>query len=84
MKGEVCLATEKLYDHKAVRSKMSDEQIYAGLVTANHQHTQAWKGDPIDCATCERKKRLIHMHRCWFCGRYFCPACSREHFGRRN
>jgi hypothetical protein len=82
---ELCIATTKEYNHSAARAKMTDAQVYDGLMIANNQYRQASRGEPIDCAGvgCDRKRILLHMHRCWFCGKYFCPICSREHFGDR-
>ena len=82
---EPCIATTRHYDHKAARAKMTDKENHEILLVAYNQYRQAVKGDPINCAGvgCERKRRLIHIYRCFFCGRYFCPVCSKEHFGER-
>ena len=76
-----CLAGTKKYDHDAARAKMSDEEKWEILLFAQNQYRQALNNNPIDCAgiDCERKRFLIYMFRCFFCGRYFCPQCSKEH-----
>lgn len=81
-----CMATTRQYDHAAARAKMSPEEIEEIRIDALRQYRQALKGGPMSCAgiDCLRKRLLIHMYRCWFCGRYFCPVCAREHFGDRG
>jgi len=76
----------KSYDHKAARAKQTPEQIYETLNINQKQYAQAMKELPIDCAgvECKRKRLLLHMYRCWYCGKYFCPICSKEHFGNRS
>ena len=79
------LATIQRYDHKAEREKLSFDENFEILVVAKNQYVQAMKDEAIDCAGigCVRRRRLIHMFRCFFCGRYFCGVCSKEHFGNR-
>ena len=74
------------YDHAAARANMSPEEIEDIRITGQKQYRQAINGTPINCAgiDCLRKRRLINMFRCWFCGCYFCPVCAREHFGDRG
>jgi hypothetical protein len=80
-----CSAETAKYDHDAATAKMSDEEKWEILLFAQNQYRQALNNNPIDCAGIdrERKRLLIYMFRCFFCGRYFCPQCSKEHFGRR-
>ena len=81
-----CEATKQRYDHTAVREKMAPDEIEKVMRIAYNQYRQAAQNEPIDCAGvgCARKRRLIYMYRCWFCGQYFCPVCARIHFGDRS
>ena len=81
-----CVATTRHYNHKAARAKMTQSEINEIQQVVYHQFTQAMKEQPITCAgtECKRKRILLHMYRCWFCGRYFCPRCARMHFGDRD
>lgn len=76
----------KYYDHEAERAKQTQEQIDETLQTAYKQYGQAARNQPIDCAGigCERKRLLLYIYRCWFCGKYFCPLCAKIHFGDRR
>lgn len=75
-----------VYNHKDEKAKLSQTERWLIIIEVYNQYRQASKELPIDCAGigCERKRRLIHTFRCWFCGRYFCPQCAREHFGDRS
>ena len=83
---EPCIATTRKYNHKAERLKMSKEEVSTIMYIAYKQFKHASNNEPIDCAgdNCERRLILIHMFRCWFCGRYFCPVCAKGHFGDRE
>lgn len=48
--------------------------------TVAHQTKQAVKGGPVTCG-CGKGIPLWAMHRCLYCGEYFCLACGAEHFG---
>jgi len=79
-------ATTHYYDHKAARAKMTQSEIDEIEQVVSNQFRQAAKELPIDCAgmECERRRLLLYMYRCWFCGRYFCPRCAKTHFGDRS
>ena len=80
-----CQATTSKYDHKAARAKMAKQDVNEHLLKARKQYEQALAEKPINCAgiDCDRSLELIKMFRCFFCGAYFCPRCSRAHFGDR-
>ena len=80
---EICRATSANYDAGAARDKMTDEDRLESLRTVQSQYRQAARGEHIACATCKEKLIPLHMYRCWFCGKYFCPQCSHIHFGNR-
>lgn len=82
---EQCRATTEKYDHKAARANMTCQEKWEILDMVKKQYSQAATDKPIDCAGegCERKRVLLYMYRCYFCGRYFCPVCSKGHFGSR-
>ena len=79
-----CPATMRQYDHTLAREGMSDADRTEILMEAHKQYKQALKGEQIDCAGCDRRPVLLKMYRCYFCGRYYCPACAKEHFGSRE
>ena len=80
-----CKATTNDYNHKEARKNMSINEKNEILLIVQKQYYNASINEPIDCAGDNCHVRLIpfRMFRCFFCGRYFCPKCSKFHFGDR-
>ena len=84
------------YDYKAEKANQTPEQRHEVMVSFAKQYSQAFDAGVIDCAgkrkhketgeifDCPKRLMLIWMYRCWFCGRWFCPVCAKEHFGERK
>ncbi len=37
----------------------------------------------ISCGKCDRRFRLIHAYRCFYCGILFCTSCAEKHFPKQ-
>ena len=63
---------------------VSLQEYSDNLYWAQKSYRQAIRGELITCRGCECKFELLRLFRCYFCGSYFCPGCSKEHFGERT
>ena len=50
-------------------------------VAVYRQMKQAIEGGPVTCG-CAAIVPLWRMHRCYYCGEFYCSACAPEHFGK--
>ena len=72
------------FDNKTASANNTEAERAEILLEAGVQYRAAFRGQLITCAGgCERQQPLINMYRCYFCGRYYCPVCCRDHFGER-
>lgn len=44
------------------------------------QHKQMAQHALVQCV-CGRRKTIMQMFKCYYCGLVFCPVCAPEHFG---
>jgi len=72
----MCEATTGKY----IQPEKTDKEKYTILVVVQEQHRQAIKRELVNCADCKHERPLYKLYRCFFCGRYYCPACALYHF----
>ncbi len=44
-----------------------------------NQLSSAIKSQPVECQ-CKRKIPSWKMYRCFYCGKFFCRKCAKDHF----
>jgi len=71
-----CKATTGTY----VKFKHTHEEKIGILEVVQKQLRQAIKGELVNCVDCQQERPLAKIYRCFFCGRYYCPACAKHHF----
>jgi len=72
------------YNHKETVKNLTPEQRKENIDWIIKTHRQAIRGRPVTCRGCEIDFELHLLYRCYFCGSYFCGACSENHFGSRK
>lgn len=63
---------------------ITDQDYQANLEWVEKSYKAAMTGRAVPCRGCESIFPLFKLFRCYHCGSYFCPNCSKEHFGERN
>ncbi len=38
----------------------------------------------ISCAYCQKETSIEWLHKCFYCGLWFCTKCAREHFDKQE
>lgn len=46
------------------------------------QHAEAHASNATHCADCDWLRWIGYLHKCLYCGLWFCPACAEFHFGQ--
>ncbi len=72
----MCIATTG----QCVKPKRTPEEKWEILQDYSKQIRMALKTGYILCNDCEQERPLIRAYKCFFCGRWYCPACARYHF----
>ena len=73
-------------DRREARVKLHDkpkteEEKYERLCIVAHQTREVLKDKAtVTCGSCSKKWLIIHCCKCFYCGIFFCPICSRIHF----
>ena len=72
----MCKATTKKY----ICPKNTPEEKIEILSDFQKQIRMALKTGHILCNDCKQERPLIRAYKCFFCGRWYCPACAYYHF----
>ena len=71
-----CQATTGKY----TKPELTQEEKMAILNDYSKQNRMALKTGYILCNACEQERPLIRAYKCYFCSRWYCPACAYHHF----
>ncbi len=59
----------------------TEEEKYERLAIVAHQTREVLKDKAtVTCGSCGKERRIIHCCKCFYCGIFYCPRCSRIHF----
>ena len=68
------------YNHQEVLENLTAEQYTENLYQAYNSYLNARKGRLVSCSGCGNGFKLHKLFRCFFCRKYFCSMCSKQHF----